>query len=60
MAKVKLVIHKGGSFDVETEGFQGNECRNTVDGLVQCLNGQCEADEDRDALPGDPVQFLNV
>ncbi len=59
MARVKIRIHKGGSFEVETEGFAGNQCRSTVEAISQCINGQCEADEDRGSLPDDPTQYLN-
>ena len=52
-------IHKGGSFEVETEGFAGDQCRSTVEAISQCINGQCEADEDRESLPDDPTQYLN-
>lgn len=60
MARIKLRIKKGGSFEVETMGYEGNQCRSTVDAIVQCINGQCEKDEDRDALPQDPTQYLNL
>ncbi len=60
MARVKIRVHKGGSFEVETEGFQGDQCRSTVAAISQCINGQCEADEDREALPQDPMQYLSI
>ena len=60
MARVKIRVKKGGSFEVETEGFAGDQCRSTVNAIAQCINGQCEKDEDRDSLPADPMQYLNI
>lgn len=58
--RVRIKIAKGGSFEVETEGFEGQTCRHTVENLAQCINGSCEADEDREAAPSDVSQYLNL
>lgn len=58
--RIRIKIAKGGSFNVETFGFEGETCRHTVENLAQCINGSCEADEERGASFEDPAQYLNL
>lgn len=62
MKRITVKVKKGGSFQVETNGFSDAEsCRNTSTELIQCINGSSiTAEEDRDYDGGDVSQYLNV
>lgn len=59
--RVRIIVHKGGNFDIETEGFTQTGCRQMVDNVVKVFNAKCVKDEDRDSIPDDAqvVEQLN-
>lgn len=58
--RIKITVKKGGKLEIETEGFQGQTCRETADMVMATINGATViGEEERDSEDGDLTQFVN-
>lgn len=61
MKKIKLTIHKNGSFDVEAlEGFSGTQCHTEIEKLVVSVGASVVDDEKKPEyyIPDNPESIF--
>lgn len=57
MQEIKIMIDKEGNAKIETEGFVGGACENTVNELVLAVNGSEESSRYKDEFFSDDPNF---